>query len=356
MRLTMRLCWLTASSAAILCLIAITARAQVDAASVSPPGVSGRWNLDDVVALALSNNPLVGQADAGVRAAVARRGQRASSRLPQASATSDWSWAEAPSSMTGDQVRSTTTSVKGTVSLLLSDFGRTGAAVDRAGELADASAQSARSSRVEAVFAAKVAYFNVLRAGSLQALSRETLRQREGLQRQAQAFYDAGLKAKIDVVRAEANLYQARADSVAVEHEVNTAHLILLNQMGVDGPANFELAEVPDVVEATGTIEDWLREAEEQHPDLGALRLQLAAARSNRLAAARGDNPSVTATGTLGWSGTDEMLANRAWSVGAQLTVPLFNGHLTRQQTAEAEAEVAAAKFELSDRRRQIRL
>jgi outer membrane protein TolC len=201
---------------------------------------------------------------------------------------------------------------------------------------------------VEVVFAAEVAYFNVLRAVNLQAVRRETLRQREALQRQAQAFFDAGLKARIDVVRAEANLYQARADAAGVEHEVHTARLILLNRMGVDGPVDFELAGAPGMVEAAGTLEDWLREADEKHPDLGALRLQLAAARSNRLAARSGDNPSLTANGYLGWSGTDELPQDRAWSIGAQLNVPVFNGHLTRYQAAEAE-RCCRRRFALSD-------
>jgi outer membrane protein TolC len=91
-----------------------------------------------------------------------------------------------------------------------------------------------------------------------------------------------------------------------------------------------------------------------RNPDLGAA--PAAAARSNRLAAHRGDNPSLTASGNLGWSGTDELPAERAWSIGAQLNVPVFNGRLTRQRTAEAEAMVAAAEFALGDRRRQIRL
>ena len=103
-------------------------------------------------------------------------------------------------------------------------------------------------------------------------------------------------------------------------------------------------------------MDDWLREADEKHPDLIALRLQLAAAHNSRLAAHRGDNPSLTANGSIGWTGTDELPADRAWSIGAQLNVPLFNGFLTRQQTAEAEALVAAAEFALGDRRRQIRL
>jgi len=343
--------------AAIFCGLCVgKVQAQVGIVPVSSPAASVRWSLGDVVATALANHPLIGQADAGARAAVARREQVASARLPQVGAIAGWSWGEVHSPTSGDQVQNTASTVKGTVSQLLTDFGRIGATLARAGDLAAASAQSARSSRVEVIFAAEVAYFNVLRAVNLQGVRRETLRQREALQRQARAFFDAGLKARIDFVRAEANLYQARADAAAIEHEVRTARLILLNRMGIDGPVDFQLAEAPAVVEAAGTREDWLREADEKHPDLGALRLQLAAARNSHRAAHRGDNPSVTASGSLGWSGTDELPSERAWSIGAQLNVPVFNGHLTRQQTAEAEALVAAAEFALGDRRRQILL
>jgi outer membrane protein TolC len=209
---------------------------------------------------------------------------------------------------------------------------------------------------VEVAFNAGVAYFNVLRAANLQTVRRETVLQRESLQRQAQAFFDAGLKARIDVVRAEANLYQARADVASADHDAQTARLILLNQIGLDSPADFELAGAPDVLEAAGTTEDWLDEAEKNHPDLAALRLQLAAARNARLAAQRGNNPLVTANGRLGWSGTDELPVDLGWSIGAQVSVPLFDGYLTREQTAEAEAGVAAAEFALENRRRQVRL
>jgi outer membrane protein TolC len=349
--------WLLALGvAASVCSLAVEhAHAQADPARVSQPAVPVRWSLGDVIATALVKHPLIAQADAGTRAAAARREQVASGRLPQVDVAASWNWAETDLTSGGHDYPTTAT-VKATVSQLVTDFGRTGASVAQAGDLATAAAQDARSSRVDVVFAAAVAYFNVLRAVSLQDVRRETLRTREALQRQAQAFFDAGLKARIDVVRAEANLVQARADAAGVEHEVHTARLILLNSMGIDGPTDFELAGAPDVLEAAGTLEDWQREADEKHPDLVALRLQLAAARNNRIAKHRGNNPTITASGSLGWSGTDELPTDRAWLVGAQLTVPVFDGYLTRQQTAEAEAAVAAAEFALENRRRQIRL
>jgi len=343
-----------AALAAVLCGLAVgSARAQEAAPRNAAPV---RWSLGDVLTTALANHPVIGQADAEVRAAEARRGQVASARLPQLDATAAASMLESKSSVTGEYDTYNTSNVQAEVTQLLTDFGRTRASVDQAGNLAAAAAQSARWSRVEVAYNAAVAYFNVLRAVNLQGVSRETVLQRETLQKQAQAFFDAGVKARIDVARAEANLYQARADASGADHEVHTARLVLLNQMGLDGPADFELIGAPEVAEAAGTTEEWIKEAEENHPDIAALRLQLEAARNARLAADRGNNPLIYADGRVGWSGTDDFPVDRAWSIAAKLSWPVFDGYLTRQRTAEAEAGVVAAGFALANRRRQVRL
>jgi len=339
---------------AVLWLWAATALCAGEPGAADSPAPV-RWSLGDVLATALANHPLVGQADAEVRAAGARRGQAASVTLPQASGAASWIVSEAPSAASGDQESTTTATVQGALTQLITDFGRTGASVASAGQLAEAARESALSSRIDVVYGANLTYFNVLRAESVVRVRGETMRQRESLLQQAQAFFEAGVRARIDVVRAEANLYQARADASSAGHELRTARLLLLNRMGVDGPEDFVLEGVPAVIEAAGTLEDWQREADEKHPDLLALRLQLAAARSARDAAARGDYPVISASGRLGWAG-DDLPSDRNWALGAHLTLPIFNGHLTREQTAEAEANVAAAEFALADRRRQIRL
>jgi outer membrane protein TolC len=345
--------WRVPALAAVLSLISGgTALAQQSAAA-PPPGPT-RWGLGDVMAIALANHPAVGRADAAARAVAAQRGQAASVLWPQLAAAVDGSWFESSSS--GVTSRATATSAEANVTQLLTDFGRTGATIAGAGSREAAAAEEARSARVDAAYQAAVAYFNVLRAASLQSVRRETVGQREGLLRQAQAFYDAGLKAKIDVVRAEANLYQARADAAGAEHDLLTSRLTLLNRMGVDRPADFELAGAPGSLEAAGTMQDWLAEADRSHPDLVALRLRLEGAQNDRLAASRGDNPKIIASGSLGLTGSDQLPQDREWAVAAELSVPIFNGHLTRQRTAEADANVVAARFALADRRGQVLL
>jgi outer membrane protein len=125
--------------------------------------------------------------------------------------------------------------------------------------------------------------------------------------------------------------------------------------MGIDGPSDFQLADAPPALPVVGVLDQWRLEAEENHPDLQALRMQVAAAQNSLRAARLGDNPALAGTGRIGWSG-DELPFDRSWTVGVQLTIPVFNGFLTARQTAEAEAQLASANIALDNRRRQIRL
>ena len=132
-----------------------------------PPAAPVRWTLGDVVAAAIANNPMVGQSDAEVRAAAARRGQAASAAAP-GRRERGLSWTEAKSDRerragavhrvqraghrraTGDRLRPHR------------GDGGPGRGPGRG------RGAGARWSRVEIAFNAGVAYFNVLRAANLQ--------------------------------------------------------------------------------------------------------------------------------------------------------------------------------------------
>ena len=117
---------------------------------------------------------------------------------------------------------------------MIYDFGRTSASVDRADANAASSRAGAATTREDVVFAAKLAFYNVLRAERTLSFQRENLKQRETLLRQATAFYEAGVRAKIDVARAEANVYDARAQVSQVENDLRVARITLLQRMGIE--------------------------------------------------------------------------------------------------------------------------
>ena len=313
------------------------------------------WDLDQVVKISLARHPLVSQADAETQAAAARKGQAQSTYYPQVNLSTGYSRTRAFSSSLQQNQTTVSEFVQGNLSQVLTDFGRTGAAVARADALHSSSKETGRSVREDVAFAAKVAYYNVLRAQRILSVNQDTVKQRESLMRQARAFYDAGIRARIDVARAEANLYQANAELTGAENDLRVARITLLNRMGVDGPRSFELKDTLTIEPFPGTMEEWVKEAEAGRQDLLALRERERAADMSLRAARAGHNPILTANGEYGYAAEEPPL-QPIYSLSVQLTVPVFTGFLTRGQVAEARAQLDSARYAVTDFRRLVRL
>ena len=313
------------------------------------------WNMDNVVAIALSRHPLVGQADAETAAAAARKGQAESGYYPSISFSTGYTRSRALSSQTDQSVTSSSEFIEGNVSQILSDFGRTRAGANRAGSLASAAAETGQSTRHDVALVAKVAYFDVLRAQKIVDVGRETLSQRESLLGQAQAFYEAGVRARIDVARAEANLYQARAEMTTALNNLKVARVTLLQRMGIDGPKDFLLADALPAITVPGELDSWFAEAEASRPELRSLREKEQAAEFGLRAARANYMPVLTASGGYGYAAEDFPLVQN-YNIAVLLDFPVFSGFLTREQIKEAQASLDSTRFAATELRRFIRL
>jgi outer membrane protein TolC len=347
-RLSLRILW----AAVFLFLVA---RSTPCVAGAEPGPAQVRWNLDNVVAIALSNHPLIRGAEAETAASAARKGQAMSPYYPQIGLSTGISRTRAYSSTAKSNSTTDTAFAQGNLSLLITDFGKTGATVDRADAQLSSSREAGRSVRGDVAFNAKVAYFNVLRAKRLLDVIRETLKQRESLLRQAQAYYDAGIRARIDVARAEANLYQARAELTFTENALRIARITLLNRMGIDGPREFSLEDTLATESVDWTLENLVREAEANRPELRSLLEKQRAAEFNVRAARGGYYPVLTGNAGYGYAG-EHSPDEQNYNLSVLLSVPVFSGFQTRQQVAEAEAQHSSARYAVIDLQRLVRL
>ncbi len=349
----------TRTVASFLILAALAAAAgAADNAALSPSGTSASavtWTLEQVAAIAVSHHPLVRQADAQTAAAAARRGQAESAWYPFIDLSTGVSRTRAFSVQAQRSATVRSEFLQADLSVVLTDFGRTRTDVNRAAALVSASREDGTSVREDVGYNAKVAYFNVLRAVRSLEVSRETLRQRESLLRQAQAFYEAGIRAKIDAIRAEASLYDARAQLTQAENNLRVARITLLNRMGIEGPADYILTDSLASEKIPGTIADWVAEAEKNRPELKSLREQERAAAYSVRYARGGYLPSLTGSAGYGYAAEDMPLQEN-YLLGVTLTYPLFSGFLTREQVREALASLASIRHGLTDSRRQVRL
>lgn len=340
-----------------LVMIGASARAADNVAV--PPGASTEgsvtWSLADIMSTALKNHPLILQSDADVAAAAARKGQAQAAWYPSVNLSTGYTRLRALNPSTNQNITTPNEFARGDLSWTLYDFGRTGASVDQADALAAVSRENAATTREDVVFVATVAFYNVLRAEKTLEFQRENLRQQESLFRQASAFYEAGVRAKIDVVRAEANLYDARAQLSQAENGLRVARITLLQRIGVDGPAGFRLTGALPELSLPGTLEDWVAEAERNRPELRALvEKERSATESLRLARA-GYLPFLVGTAGYGY-GAEEVPLQQNYGLSVTLNYPLFSGFQTREQTKEALATISSTQYEFIETKRRVRL
>ena len=337
--------------------IGASAGAADNAAIPAAPSPEGNvtWSLADITSTALKNHPLILQSNADVAAAMARKGQAQAGWYPTVIVSSGHTESTGYSTTLKRALSTESNFARGDLNWVLYDFGRTGATVDRADANAAISRENAATTREDVVFAATVAFYDVLRAEKTLEFQRENLRQQEALHRQASAFYEAGIRAKIDVVRAEANLYDARAQLSQAENGVRVARITLLQRIGVDGPAGFWLTGALPELSLPGTLQDWVAEAERNRPELRALaEKERAATESLRLARA-GYLPFLVGTAGYGFLGEDFPL-QKTYGFTATLNYPVFSGFETREQAKEASATISSTRYEFIEAKRRVRL
>ncbi len=339
-------------------LIAAPFASAGDNTVVPPPGDAPSpavWTLGDVTDIALKNHPLLKQAEAEIAAAVARKGQARAGWYPSVYLSAGSSRARSYSAASKTNSTVEDDFLRGDLGWTLYDFGRTGASVDRADAFAAISRENAATTREDVVFFAKVAFYNVLRTANALEFQQRNVGQRESLLRQAQAFYETGVRAKIDFVRAEANLYDSRALLGQARNDLRVARITLLQRIGIESSAEFVLRGEFEETTIPGTLEDWIAEAQRNRPELRALtEKERAATESLRLARA-GYLPYLSGAAGYGIA-ADEYPLQENYLLSLTLTHPIFSGFETREQVKEALAVLASVRHEITEARRRVRL
>jgi len=173
----------------------------------------------------------------------------------------------------------------------------------------------------------------------------ETVRQNQDLLKQAQGFYQVGLKAKIDVTKAEANLFSAEANLIQAKNNVELARVTLMNALGLK---TWPYKKVEDVLEVTAQprpLEELTTTAMQKRPELMKNRYQQEFNQAGIQVARAGYFPTFTSTAAYGWQGIGNSpfgnLPNN-WYVGAAVTFPLFEGLATTYSVSQNKAQLRA--------------
>ena len=164
----------------------------------------------------------------------------------------------------------------------------------------------------------------------------------------AQARFDAGSAARLDVLRAEVELANARARLIRARSAATVSYQALRTVMALPENEPIRLSgtldEVPPVLETAR-----LRSAIEARPDLRAIAQQRTAAQHAVSIATASLKPTVAFAGNLQYQedGVTNLLdgTNRSYQFGLSVSVPLFSGPKVSAQRAAASARVRQAEF-----------
>jgi len=342
---------LTASVALLLAALAPSpAAAQIEA---------GRLTLEEAIQTALRQNPQVTQYRELVAAAREGIGISRSAYFPQLSFRGDFFYGTAfTSGSAGAAFQSGTAPgtarplsltsnprdfyiYRFSLNQLLFDFGKTPGQVAEATASYKATQEDYAAARQQVVLDTRTAYFNYLAARRAVKVEEQNVRQNQELLKQAQGFYQVGLRARIDVTKAEANLYQAESELIRAKNAAEVARVDLMKALGLKSWPYREVEDVLEVSPRDLSLEDLKSQALRQRPELLRNRAQQQRDQASLKVARAGFFPTFSSNSAYGWQGSGYPLDDNWW-LGVGVSFPLFEGGRTLHQVRQAKAQLRA--------------
>ena len=318
-------------------------------------------SLDQAVLMALDNHPNVRAARERIGAQQAVLGQQMAAYYPTISMSNFYQTSTQSGTTTGvtDGANDTFLS-RASFNMTLYNFGKREGTVQAARETLDATGYNYKTTVDSVVFGVKQAYYAYLQARAIVRVREETVASRDLLVKQARGFYEVGTRARIDVVRAESNLYSAQADLIAAQNAVKVAWVTLKNAIGLR-----ELVERPLVEDVTmATLPYTLDEAREiaynVRPELKSFEAQRRAQDQNIATARRGHLPDIIFDSNYRRSnssaGESTFPLPGAWQVQLSLNIPIFDGFRTTNRVEEALRNYYVIRGQEEQQRQQVAL
>jgi len=317
------------------------------------------WTLEDIVALALRNNPATRATWETARAAAAKVGSERGAYLPQVNASAYYTKGKNPISRQLS-VEQKIYQPSLALQFILFDFGKTRADVEEARQSLYAANWSHNAMIQTVILQVETAYYQYLYAKAVRSADSAAVEEAKVNLDAAEERHKAGLATVADVLQAKSNHAQKKLALQGIEGQVQTIRGSLATAMGLSPTISYDIGLLPSHVpaaEVSETVEELLKVAQAQRPDLAAARATAEAARANARSVKREGLPVVTLQGNIGRRYYDNPdIHADTYTEGIYLNVPLFTGFSHSYDVAEAQAkaeasaqhyQVAKAKVEL---------
>ncbi|HYE51567.1 MAG TPA: TolC family outer membrane protein [Azospirillaceae bacterium] len=309
-------------------------------------------SLQEALAQAYTSNPTLEAERAQLRATDELVPQARANYLPQVTASGDIARQRTE---TNSQVAAITPkSVDLSVSQPIYRGGRTTAQVDQAEAAVRAQRAALTATEQLVLLNAATAYFDVVRD---QAVLDLNVNNEQVLRRQLEAAQDrfrVGEITRTDVSQSESRLSRANADRILSEGLLNASRAVFARLVGV---VPGKLQQPAPVLSLPTSLEETIALAEKNNPSVIAANYNLEGAQSAVDNAFGEMLPSVALSGQVGrdWDTLARDSTRNTATIGARLTVPLYQGGGTSARVREAKQTASQRRMQVDEAVRQAR-
>jgi outer membrane protein TolC len=316
--------------------------------------------IEEAVGLALLHHPSLRAAEAGVRAASAGHTLAMSAYFPSLSFNASATHTEGvfvfnPVVPARYQIYS---SYSGGLQAqqVLFDFGKTIGKVSANTDFTDAARADYASVREQVKLNVQVAYFGLLAAQRVAAVTEDAVAQSQKHLTQAKAFYAAGRRPQFDVTKAEVDLANVNVSMIKAANLMLVTRVQLENAMGMEPPRPYVVSESLLFPAFDASMDSVKGAALQRRPELLAARARVEGNRALARSVWSQHLPTISAIGGWTWNGFQPSPLYPRWNAGLQFTLPLFLGFSVDAQVQQADAVADAAQATLDTQTQAVML
>lgn len=307
------------------------------------PSLDGKLSVHDCVRIALANSPRAVSARLAVESAAVSLSNAKNVWLPTVSAQVQTGYTN---SKTPGSYRVNEDEVTSAVDAQLSISGITDIARNIRTQKLELQRAQLDLCDVEngIVSDVKRAYYALLasqRAVAIRTQSRDLYQDQYDL---TKAFFDQGLRPKVDVTTAEVDLNNAILSLIRAKNTVKTQTAALANLMGVTRDTSFTLDDEIETEAFTLTFPEVLTRAYENRPDVRASKTALQISEIKLTQAKAAYWPTFTMGAAFGKSGDEFRLDNDQTRLFAGVEIPIFSALNVYNGVKQAKINLASSQ------------
>lgn len=319
--------------------------------------------LEEAVRQALSNDPVLRQAEHEVQAAQSRVKSARSTYFPQidsggiakqglSGSGNLFGLHGLASSPDPDDL-----AASGNLFQNIFDFGRTKHASSARAHEFSYLAETARAVRAGVILDVNSAFYGALSNRDLVEAARQSLEEKKLTARQTQAFYRAQLRSKVDLELAQVDLSRAELELVRAQNDLKASIIELKESMGLAGASLDYMPVKPQIDPAPPlALEDLVRFALENRPELRALEFRIQAEAEWVEKAESERFPIIMGMFSGGITRFADLTLGKLLFGGFGIRMPVFTGGRLEADIEEAKQNLAKAEAQHDQMIQEIHL